>query len=131
MFPEPKRSPVMQILAICMIAVSIITFAMPYLSLFGSASGFDLLELVFEYVEMPEFGVGIAFICSIIALVFIILSIFKSKFAIGSLIACVGGVLFMIVGMAESIELADIGFYLYVITMIPAIVFSAISIRKR
>lgn len=130
-----KHSSLMAILAVCTVFVALISFFLPFVSIsfFGtySYSALELIEEIIDYPEFPDVGVLISLVCTILGIVFSLLALKKRGMEVGTIIASAVGMIFMIVAMTSDIGLgqsaidyAAIGFYLYEIASLAAIVLS-------
>lgn len=130
-----KHSSLMAILAVCTVFVALISFFLPFVSIsfFGtySYSALELIEEIIDYPEFPDVGVLISLVCTILGIVFSLLALKKRGMEVGTIITSAVGMIFMIVAMTSDIGLgqsaidyAAIGFYLYEIASLAAIVLS-------
>lgn len=130
-----KQSSLMAILAVCAVFVALISFFLPFVSIsfFGtySYSALELIEEIIDYPEFPDVGVIISLACTILGIVFSLLALKKRGMEVGTIIASAVGMILMIAAMTSDIGLgqsaidyAAIGFYLYEMASLAAIVLS-------
>ena len=134
-----KRSSLLATLAVCTVFVALISFFLPFVSInfFGtySISAIELIEEIIDYPEFPDVGVVISLICTILAIVFSLLALKKRGMEIGTIITSAVGMILMIVAMTSdsdiglglslsAIDYAAIGFYLYEMASLAAIILS-------
>lgn len=130
-----KQLSLMAILAVCAVFVALISFFLPFVSIsfFGtySYSAIELIEEIIDYPEFPDVGVLISLVCTVLAIVFSLLAMKKRGMEIATIITSAVGMVLMIVAMTSDIGLgqsaidyAAVGFYLYEMASLAAIVLS-------
>lgn len=130
-----KQSSLMATLALCAVFVALVSFFLPFVSIsfFGtySYSAIELIEEIIDYPEFPDVGVLISLICTVLAIVFSLLALKKRGMEVGTIITSAIGMILMIVAMTSDIGLgqraidyAAVGFYLYEMASLAAIVLS-------
>lgn len=135
MYDPKKQSSLMATLAVCAVFVALISFFLPFVSInfFGthSYSALELIEEIIDYPEFPDIGVLISLICTVLGIVFSLLAVKKRGMEIGTIVTSAVGMILMIMAMTSDIGLglsaidyAAIGFYLYEMASLAAIVLS-------
>ena len=135
-----KQSSLMATLAVCAVFVALISCFLPFVSIsfFGrySYSAVDFIEEIIDDPEFPDVGLLISVACTILGIVFALLALKKRGMAVGTTITSTTAMILMIVAMTsdiglgqKAIDYAAIGFYLYEIACLAAIVMSVMSKR--
>lgn len=135
-----KQSSLMATLAVCAVFVALISCFLPFVSIsfFGrySYSAVDFIEEIIDDPEFPDVGLVISVACTILGIVFSLLALKKRGMAVGTTITSTTAMILMIVAMTsdiglgqKAIDYAAIGFYLYEIACLAAIVMSVMSKR--
>ena len=130
-----KHSSLSATLAVCTLFVALISFFLPFVSInFLGKHSFSTIELIKEIIDHPEFpeaGLLISLVCTILGIVFSLLALKNRGMAVGTIITSAVGMVFMIVLMTDKsgyglslIDYAGIGFYLYEIASLAAILLS-------
>ena len=130
-----KRSSLLATLAVCAACVALVSFFLPFVSIsfFGtySYSAIELIEEIIDYPEFPYVGVPISLVCAILGIVFSLLALKIRGMEVGTIITSIAGMVIMIVAMISDLGLgisainyAGIGFYLYEMASLAAIVLS-------
>ena len=125
----------MAMLAVCAVFVAFVSFFLPFVSIsfIGtySYSAIELIEEIIDYPEFPYVGVPISLICTILGIIFSLLALRIRGMEVGTIITSAVGMLIMIVAMISDLGLgisainyAAIGFYLYEIASLAAIILS-------
>ena len=135
MYDPKKQSSLMATLAVCAVFVALISFFLPFVSInfFGthSYSALELIEEIIDYPEFPDIGVLISLICTVLGIIFSLLALKKPGTEVGTIIASAVGMILMIAAMTSDIGLglsaidyAAVGFYLYEMAGLAAIILS-------
>ena len=130
-----KHSSLSATLAVCTLFIALISFFLPFVSInfLGkhSFSTLGLIEVIIDHPEFPEAGLLISLVCTILGIVFSLLALKNRGMEVGTIITSAVGMVFMIVLMTDKsgyglslIDYAGIGFYLYEIASLAAIVLS-------
>lgn len=135
MFNVKKPSSLLTTLVVCADFVALISFFLPFVSIsfFGtySYSAIELIEEIIDYPEFPDVGVLISLACTVLGIVFSLLAMKKRRMEIGTIVTSAVGMIFMIIAMTSdigfgqrAIDYAAIGFYLYEMASLAAIILS-------
>ncbi len=129
-----KKSPsfILSVLSVFTTVFSLIAYFLPFLSVnfFGkiTKTGFDLFMDVLDDFDMPEAGIALAFICSVICVVLSIVSVKARKASIGTIFFSAACMVLAYIGISEDFDYASMGFYMFEIFSFASIIISTLSL---